>query len=295
MLRILVTGSQGFIGRKVVESFSQMPEIEVFALGRRPSTFLTHNVKYVHTDLSNHDDWTTVLPADIDVVLHLAQSTRYSQFPDGAADMVRINIVSTATLIDWSRKHGVSRFILASTGNVYESSALVLDETMRCLPTSMYGATKLSAEHLAWAYRDILPVTIVRLFGVFGSGQTRGLFTNLLNNVRNGTSITLKGGTGLQITPIVVEDAAVALVQLASDKSKGSFIFNLGGTDLTNVREITTIMGELCNRRPLFVVAEGVPDCLIASSKKLYDYLAWRPTISLRDGIHRMINPNAAR
>jgi nucleoside-diphosphate-sugar epimerase len=289
MLGILVTGSQGFVGRKMVEALDCIPDVQVFALGRRPSTPPGRQTKFIQVDFSGNDDWTLQLPASIDVVIHLAQSTRYNEFPAGAADMVRINVNSTASLLDWSARHGVRRFVLASTGNVYEKSALALDETMPCLPASMYGATKLSAEHLTWSYRDIFPVTIVRLFGVFGHGQSRGLFVNLLNSVRNGTAITLKKGTGLRITPIAVEDVTTAITGLAGDSGKTSSVFNLGGGDLTDVKEIAAIMGELCDRQPLFVAADGERDCLIANSEKLFSHLGWRPKTSLRDGIRAMV------
>ena len=62
----------------------------------------------------------THLPSHIDGVLHLAQSHAYRDFPAGAVDMFRVNVASTASLLEYARRAGASRFYLASTGSVYE-------------------------------------------------------------------------------------------------------------------------------------------------------------------------------
>ena len=51
--------------------------------------------------------------------MHLAQSPRYRDFPEGALDVFEVNVGSTQRLLDWACRQGVKRFIYASSGGVY--------------------------------------------------------------------------------------------------------------------------------------------------------------------------------
>ena len=95
-------------------------------------------------DLSKRN-WTKFIPKKpFDYVIHLAQSAHYRDFPDGACDMMRINIeAATFELLEWNRKHCAGSFLFASTGTVYRQKPNAITEKDVAAPSSFYGATKL--------------------------------------------------------------------------------------------------------------------------------------------------------
>ena len=68
------------------------------------------------------------LPGGAQGVIHLAQSRHDRTFPEGADDVVDVNVAATARLLDYARSAGAGRFVLASTATVYRRSQGPLTE-----------------------------------------------------------------------------------------------------------------------------------------------------------------------
>lgn len=123
MKRILVTGVTGHLGCRALDMLC--PGNEVHALVRAIPASVRHGVSYHTVDLSA--EWSTdTLPSRIDAVVHLAQSRRFREFPEQSVETFRINVASTATLLDYAWRAGATRFILASTGGLYSPAASVI-------------------------------------------------------------------------------------------------------------------------------------------------------------------------
>ena len=100
--QILVTGASGFIGSNLIDHLISQKDLKIYGLSRTGIQFESNNYEHISVDMSV-PDWTHFLPSRLDVVIHLSQSYRYREFPNGAIDMVRINIDATAELLDWAR------------------------------------------------------------------------------------------------------------------------------------------------------------------------------------------------
>ena len=129
-MKILITGCAGFIGRRLAAQFAR--EHEVYGATRQMAG-LPAGVMPVIADLSVPSMLCGlaqggVLPDAIDAVLHFAQSSRYREWPDGADDMFAVNVGATQRLLEYARRAGAQRFIMASTGSVYLPSAMALRE-----------------------------------------------------------------------------------------------------------------------------------------------------------------------
>ena len=182
-MKILITGATGFIGSCLSKAL--VDRHKVFALSRSIETESTENgLEAVNADLS-HSGFAKKLPPDVDSVIHLAQSEKYRDFPDGVADMCQVNINATLELLEWARRTGVKHFVFASSANVYEETTSTLSEGSKALPNSFYGASKLSAEHLALQYKEFFQVDILRFFTVYGPFQTGMLIPNIIDRSFN--------------------------------------------------------------------------------------------------------------
>jgi UDP-glucose 4-epimerase len=283
--RFLITGSRGFIGRYLVQELLESGAT-VYAHDRSDETpALARHISLVG-DLTT-PGWTSFLPEQVDVVVHLAQSTRYREFPDGALDMLRVNVDATVELLDWARTHGVSQFLFASTGSVYRPSSEFLNEDDHCHPTSMYAATKLSAEYLVQQYAGFFRTVIVRLFGVYGPGQKDMIIPNMIDRVRMGKEITLAQGIGLQFTPIYVSDCVTMLQMLidADHHRATGEVYNLAGNEVITLADLVDLIAEHLHLPANTRKTDSDPTFLQGSIAKICHLIDYAPQMSLENGV----------
>jgi UDP-2-acetamido-2,6-beta-L-arabino-hexul-4-ose reductase len=136
MGNVLVTGSQGFIGRNLIASLSTLPEMKI----------LTFDVDDTPGSLSDH-------LAHAEFVFHLAGVNR----PQDPSEFTQGNVGLTQRILDLMRSKGRPVPLLISS-----STQAALDNP--------YGASKKNAEELVRAYgRETgTPVFVFRLPNVFG-------------------------------------------------------------------------------------------------------------------------------
>ena len=172
------------------------------------------------------------LPRRVDAVIHLAQSDRYREFPEGADDMFAVNLTSTAALLEYARAANASRFLLASSGGVYAPAAQPITESAAVAPPNFYLSSKYAAELLVRSYSSILRTIAFRFFFVYGPGETRTLVPRLVDKVLRDDVIEIEGDPGLRMNPICVEDAVRVLAPALSVDQSG--VFNVAGAEVVH-------------------------------------------------------------
>lgn len=284
---ILITGAGGFIGRHLTAELVKQGS-RVVAVDKNPTSL--PGTTSVAVDMSERG-WTERLSARADVVVHLAQSLRYREFPAGSEDMVRVNVDATHELLEWSRRQEVRRFLFASTGNVYvPRGRTALQEEDVCVPASFYAATKLSAEHIVKSYGALLQPIILRLFGVYGPGQKNMLIPNIIEKVRTGAEITLAGGEGLLLTPLFIEDCVAYLQKLANPVTELHHdTYNLAGVEILTLNQIAEAIGSLLGKQPRCIETHEAPSYLIGSPDRVIRETEIAPMVRFSEGIKRML------
>src|ERR1700736_2966542 len=110
-MKVLVTGGGSFLATALLPRLVEDHEVlAVHSPGSVPSSI--GGVDWLELDLAAPLPQT--LPASIDAVVHLAQSRRYREFPEGAVDMYEINTAATVRLLDYTLRAGGQRFTYAS-------------------------------------------------------------------------------------------------------------------------------------------------------------------------------------
>lgn len=173
-MRILVTGSSGWLGRTLVPRLERDGH-EV--IGLDPALAETTRVvgSIADADLVRR----TVRDRGIQAVIHSAALHKPDIATRGATDFVAVNVQGTLNLLEAAVAPGssVDRFVFTSTTSLMISDeiragasggatrAAWITEAMQPLrPRNIYGVTKLSAEHLCRMFHGMhgLPTVILR-------------------------------------------------------------------------------------------------------------------------------------
>ena len=164
MDKILITGSNGFIGNYFLKHYDVKYDINTFS-------FLK-------------DDFQALNLEGVNSVIHLSALVHQM---GGASkeEYEKINVVQTLDLAKKAKKSGVKHFIFMSTVKVYgEETDTPYDENTKCVPQDDYGKSKLKAEiGLQKLEDDTFKVSIIRTPIVYGMGVKANI-KNLVNLVK---------------------------------------------------------------------------------------------------------------
>lgn len=287
-MRILITGASGFIGKHLVDSLAMDDSYSIDAISRSPLLNLNPKAKNHISDLSL-SGFENALRVKIDTVVHLAQSNQYSNFPEGAEDVFSVNVRSTQTLLEWSRKNGVKKFIFASTGNVYKQQNKLLTENDICEPLGYYGASKYSAEQLVKPYSDFFQTTILRFFGVYGPGQKKMIIPNIINKVLTGKEIILAKGEGLNFTPLYIDDCIEMLKSVISGSKTGDELYNISGTEVVHLGKLVEMIAASTNMSPILKLTDMQPMYLMGDGTFFYRDFNYIPSINIKNGLYKTL------
>jgi UDP-glucose 4-epimerase len=295
-VRILLTGATGFIGSRLLPALSA--EHDVVCLTRRePASELAAAAEWIEQDLSRSLD-NAGLPGRVDVVVHLAQSPRFRDFPAGARDIFAVNVAATFSLLEYARDAGAELFVLASTGGVYGTSvrARESDPVQPAASDSrlgLYLASKQAAEALLGSYSGLLRAVIVRPFFVYGAGQPPTLMRVLADRVVRDQEVTIQGKPGMRINPIYVGDAVRALA--AAIESPGAGVFNVAGYEIVSITDVVELIAELSGAEPRIRWEGEQPGDLVADITRMRVELGVEPETPLRKGLRSLIESLAGR
>jgi UDP-glucose 4-epimerase len=291
-VRIVVTGAMGFIGRHLVADLADRHDVVAIARGAPPDD-LAAAAEWVEQDLAEALD-PARLPRRVDAVVHLAQSRRYKDLPEGAPDIFAVNVHSTFRLLEWAREAGARVFVLASTGGVYAYSTRPIREDDPVRLANLYFRSKYAAEVLLGAYADLLRPVVLRPFFVYGQGQRGMLVPRLAEQIAAGEEIVLDGDPGVRINPLHVEDAVRVFEPAISGTVSG--VVNIAGPDVVSMAELVAALGEATGVQPLVRHRAADHDGdLVASTERMRTELGVTPRVGLAAGLRGVAADFAAR
>ncbi|MFW3372435.1 NAD-dependent epimerase/dehydratase family protein [Aliarcobacter butzleri] len=166
MSKLLITGSNGFIGNYFINNYKSKYNIKIFS-------FLK-------------DDINTLDCNTIDIVFHLSALV-HQMGGASANEYEKINVIQTIELAKKAKESGVKHFVFMSTVKVYgeETNSKYTENTV-CNPEDNYGKSKLKAEQELQKLEDEnFKISIIRTPIVYGYGVKANIknLINLVNKV----------------------------------------------------------------------------------------------------------------
>jgi len=301
MSTCLVTGAAGFVGSHLCEQLlaegNQVIGIDAFipyyprSIKERNLAILQGRPGFTFQEVDLRDADLFGILEGVDAVFHLAAMAGLLRSWQEFDSYMTCNMLATQRLLEASVVHSVKHFLNISTSSVYGRFATGNEESP-LQPISPYGITKLAAEHLCRAYSASysLPITILRLFSVFGPRQRPDMGYNIfIRKLLDGEVITVDGDGDDSRSNTFVTDCAkgIALAFKKPEVSIGE-AFNIGGGEEVNVNQVLEILSELTGTEPRIVHGPPRPGDqrrTVADVSKARKLLGYAPTTSIRDGL----------
>lgn len=308
-MAILVTGGAGYIGSIVTEQLIQAgEEVVVFDNYSQGHRSAVHpQAVSVHGDLRDREALRRLFQEHtIEAVMHFAAHTLVGESMEKPLKYLGDNVVGGLNLLQEALAHGVRRFILSSTANLFaEPKRLPIDEDEEINPGSPYGEGKYILERvLAWLERTTaLRYASLRYFNAAGASERYGEDhrpeTHLIPLVLKvalgqlpyievfGDDYPTPDGTCIRDYIHVVDLAQAHILALRALEG-GSRRYNLGSGQGFSVRQVIQAARQVTGhpipervgpRRP------GDPPVLIASAERIRCELGWKPRYTTIEGI----------
>ena len=230
------------------------------------------------------------LPDAVDAVVHLAQSRRYREFPEGAADVFEVNANATVRLLEWARRAGARSFVYASSGAVFAPGPEPVREDDAPAPGNFYAVSKLAGELACEQFRGQLATHVLRFFFIYGPGQSDMFIPGILGRISAGDEVALAGDDGIRVNPIYVDDAVAAVI--GALEAPESLTLNVAGPDVVSLRELSELAGAALRREPRYAVGDPREDVL--ASIEALRAVGLGPRVSFADGLRRTADAFAA-
>jgi len=309
MDRYLVTGTAGFIAsvvsQKLLESGAEVVGIDNMndAYDVRMKEYRLEKLrenpdfKFLELDVSDRSilDNDQLKGQDFSAVINLAARAGVRDSLKDPWVYLDTNATGTLNLLEFCKKEGVKKFLLASTAGLYGEEALrPTPETEGTdYPLQVYAASKKAAESLTHAYHYLydIDVTIMRYFNVYGpAGRPDSVMFRFVKWIQEGNPVQLNGDGSQSRGFTYVDD--IARGTIAALKPLGYEIINLGGHELMTINSLIDTLEKIIGKKAEIVQHPRHPADILTSQAnvdKARQVLAWEPQVSLESGIQQVV------
>ena len=309
MKRILLTGSNGRLGRRIGRALSELGFPQIHLTSKEPQ----NDLPGVESILVDWQDLQLPSLSDVDVVIHLAhQTSAYQARKDVEAD-IRSNLVSTVRIVQSlgevvKPKHFIYMGSLTQYGSMNINP---ISETHQDInPETFYDCSKMAVELYLKQFRQegvLDSLTLIRLGNLYGFTEDskkldRGFFDDAIFSAYKEHEVTCFGDGNFLRDFIHVDDLVAALLGIIeSPLSAVNGTFNLAGGTGYTINEALELISEsliAMGKRPIRVNYRDFPVDSYGIEKRNHvaditlakKVIGWTPEISLAEGISKSIN-----
>jgi dTDP-4-dehydrorhamnose reductase len=251
-MKILVTGSNGLLGQKLVTLLQQKDTIRLIATARSAPVQPVTKGEFHLLDVTNKKQVDAVVASTKpDVLIHTAAMTQVDECENNREACWLNNVTAVEYLVEACREHNI-HLVHVSTDFIFDGTAGPLDEAATPNPVNFYGESKLAAERaiqsssISWS---ILRTVLV--YGITHDLSRPNIVLWVKRSLEEGKSISVVNDQWR--TPTLAEDLAMGCYLAGIKKAAG--IFNISGKDFITPYDIAMKTAEFFKLDPSLIKA----------------------------------------
>ncbi len=224
-MKILITGSSGFVGSHLVNKLSKKHTVIGYDLVNKEDIL---DEKLLSKKLRG-----------VDMVIHLAAFISATESWEKPLDYMRNNTLGTLSVVDCAIKVGVKKMIFFSSAAV------------KAKPLTPYAISKINAENILSLYKNRMNIVIVRPENIYGPGQKANygyVIHNFIKAVRSGDKINIYGN-GKQTRDFVYVDDVVESIDSIIEKKIKNETLNIGTGNAVSIKYLAFLVCKILKRK----------------------------------------------
>jgi NAD dependent epimerase/dehydratase len=312
--KVLVTGSDGFIGSHLTEHLVRMgANVRAFVYYNSFNSWgwldeAAHDIKQsldvFSGDIRDPHGVRTAMK-DCDVVMHLAALIAIPYSYHSPDTYVDTNVKGTLNVMQAARELGLERVVHTSTSEVYGTARFVpITEEHPLQGQSPYSASKIGADQMAQSFYASFgtPVATIRPFNTYGPRQSaRAVIPTIITQVASGAR-TLKLGAMHPTRDFnYVHDTVRGFVAVAECDAAVGQVLNVGSNYEISVGDTASLIAELMGHEVEFTCDEqrlrpagSEVERLWADNTRVRELTGWAPQYLGIDGLRRGLQETIA-
>jgi len=287
-MRIVVTGSRGFVGKHLVNRLKSKADILEFDIQLSPEMDITSK-ECVSKFLSETEP---------DIVVHLAANANTVKAKEDPYFDFKINAKGTLNALEYVAKKNIP-LIFASSAYVYgEPTYLPITEEHPKNPNHPYGISKLVAEKYVEAYCKLfgLNYIILRFFNIYGPHQNLGyvipdFIHKAIKLKKSGNKKFIINSNPNVVRDFVYIDDVIDALESAIFNNPLNTALNICSGIPTRIEELARSILEIMKLDHIEIAfsqdTQGKLSILYGSPEKAYKLLNWKPKTNLYDGLRK--------
>ena len=236
MLRILLTGSNGLLGQKIVYASLKRNDIQLLATSKGENRLHSKaGYHYASMDITNADEVTAIVENfKPHCIINTAAMTNVDACEKDQENCWKMNVEAVRTMTELCELHNI-HLIQLSTDFVFDGEKGYYSEEDVPNPLSHYARSKYESEKVVQQARiDSAIIRTIIIYGVVDDRQRSNVVIWTINSLRQQKDINVISDQ--MRSPTLAEDLADACVQAALKRATG--IYHVSGSETMSILEM---------------------------------------------------------
>lgn len=327
-MRVLVTGSAGFIGFHIVKALLARGDIvsgidnlnDYYSPALKKDRLhvleefvseksLQANYSFMTLDIKDRESVSTLFAeSQFDAVINLAAQAGVRYSIENPSAYIDSNIVGFANILEGCRHHDIKHLVFASSSSVYgmnKKQPFSAEDNVD-YPISLYAATKKSNELMAHSYSHLfnIPVTGLRFFTVYGPwGRPDMAYFKFTKAILEGESIDVYNHGNMIRDFTYIDDIVNAMLKIldcppslkTSDGSNADArykVYNIGNNRPIKLRRFIAALESSCEKKAienLLPMQAGDVPLTYADIDPLIEDFGFKPSTEIEEGLEHFV------
>ena len=313
--KILITGSDGFIGSHLIEKLVSTKKFEIkgLVLYNSFNSFgwldtiplkIKKKLTIVTGDIRDPELVDNIIK-DCHYVINLAALIGIPYSYEAAQSYIDTNITGTLNLMNSSRRYNIKRFIQISSSEVYgQANVFPIKENQLTVANSPYAATKIAAEQMCLSYCKSFnfPGVVLRPFNAFGPRQSaRAVIPTIITQLLSNKKKINLGNINTKRDFNFIEDIISGIEKAILKKNINGEIINIGSGYEISIKELLKLIMKIRGKKVDIRIenirkrpSKSEVKRLLASNIKAKKLLNWKPKYKNKNGLEKALKKTIA-